>query len=279
MLYEYEFDDFYVRHAIDEYPDPKNFSMHIHKVCEIYFFISGDVRYRIEGSGYLLDENSLLIMRPAEAHSPNILSPKRYERFAAYFPIGFIESIDPEGRLVRMFREKQLGKNNLFTSAEIDTKLIKSLFFKMVEDGDDYEKQLTIKTHLIYILDMLMRAYRGREDAPDHTSKNVAIRMVAYVNEHLFENITVPEIARHFYLSPSQFSRIFKQATGASPWEYITKKRLTAVNERINKGEAARAAAEECGFGDYSSFYRAYTKHFGSSPSQDAARRGDFYVK
>ena len=114
MLYEYSFGDFYLRHASDDEPDDRNFSMHIHEMCEIYFFISGDVKYLVEGSEYMLEENSLLILRPAEAHNPKILSQKKYERFAINFPIRFAESIDPCGRLTRMFIDKQLGKNNLF---------------------------------------------------------------------------------------------------------------------------------------------------------------------
>ncbi|MBQ8196233.1 MAG: AraC family ligand binding domain-containing protein, partial [Oscillospiraceae bacterium] len=72
MLKEYSFGDIYIRHAIDNSPDEKEFNMHIHDRCEIYFFISGNVEYLVEGSKYPLNENSLMIMRPAEAHSPKI---------------------------------------------------------------------------------------------------------------------------------------------------------------------------------------------------------------
>ena len=46
-------------------------------------------------------------------------------------------------------------------------------------------------------------------------------------------------------------------------------KRLTAAREKIRSGEAAQYAAESCGFGDYSTFYRAYVKYFGRSPKCD----------
>lgn len=267
MLNEYSFDNIYIRHAIDDCPDDKNFTMHIHEQCEIYFFVSGNVEYLVEGSKYPLEENSLMIMRPAEAHKPKIIGCERYERYAVNFPLSFAQDIDPMGKLVKAFTERTLGKNNMFGCSEIDTEIVKKLFSEMCQGNNDYDKQLAIKTHLLMLLDIISRAHNEQGNAlvkPQSTAE----RVVAYVNNHLFEEITIPKLAEHFYLSTSQFSRIFKQATGAAPWEYITKKRLTAAKEKIRSGMSAQTASESCGFGDYSSFYRAYTKHFGCAPKE-----------
>lgn len=269
MLNEYSFGDIYIRHAVDDCPDDNNtFTMHIHEGCEIYFFVSGSVEYLVEGSKYPLDENSLMIMRPAEAHKPQIIGRERYERYAINFPISFAESIDPQNRLVKAFTERPLGKNNMLDDSVIDTELVGKLFAEMCNDDEDYSKQLTIKTHLLMLLEMICRAYDKQETAPQKP-QSTAERIVSYVNNHLFESISVPKLAEHFYLSPSQFSRVFRKATGAAPWEYITKKRLTAAKEKIRSGSSAQKASESCGFGDYSSFYRAYTKHFGCAPTDN----------
>lgn len=265
MLNEYSFGNIYIRHAVDDCPDDKDFTMHIHQQCEIYFFISGNVEYLVEGSKYLLDENSLMIMQPAEAHKPKIIGNERYERYAINFPIDFANSIDPDGRLTKAFTERALGKNNMFSCYEIDMTLAKKLFSEMCEAEDNYGRQLAINTHLPILLDMITRSYNNRSNS-EPKPQSTAERIVSYVNNHLFEDISVPKLAEHFYLSPSQFSRVFRQATGAAPWEYITKKRLTAAKEKIRSGSSAQIASESCGFGDYSSFYRAYVKHFGCSP-------------
>lgn len=268
MLNEYRFGDIYIRHAVDDCPDDKNFTMHIHGQCEIYFLVSGNVEYLVEGSNYPLEENSMMIMRPAEAHKPKITGKEKYERYAINFPIDFAKLIDPNGKLTKAFTERPLGKNNMFSSTETDMKLVERLFAEMCEAADDYNKQLTINTHLLMLLDMISRAYINHGNI-EHKQRTAAERIVAYVNNHLYENISVPKLAEHFFLSPSQFSRVFKQATGAAPWEYITKKRLTAAKEKIRNGCSAQSAAESCGFGDYSAFYRAYTKHFGCAPKNN----------
>ena len=266
MLNEYSFGEIYIRHAIDDYPDDSHFTMHIHEQCEIYFFISGNVEYLVEGSKYFLAPDTLMIMRPSEVHKPRIISGERYERYALNFPVRFAENIDPQRRLIKAFTERTLGKNNMLDSSMIDTGLVRKLFSKMCENSDDYGKQLKIKTHLPLLLDMISHAY-DRQIKIDHEPKSTSERIVNYVNEHLFENISIPGLASYFYLSQSQFRRVFKQATGASPWEYITKKRLNAAKEKIRNGSSAMMASESCGFGDYSAFYRAYTKYFGCAPT------------
>lgn len=266
MLNEYSFGNIYIRHAVDDCPDDKYFTMHIHEQCEIYFFVSGNVEYLVEGSKYPLDENSLMIMRPAEAHKPKIIGKERYERYAINFPVDFANTIDTECRLTKAFTERSLGKNNMFGNDGIDIKLVKNLFEEMCCGNDDYSRQLTIKTHLLMLLDMISRAYNKQKNV-EHKPQSTAERMVAYVNNHLFEDVSIPKLAEHFYLSSSQFSRVFRQATGAAPWEYITQKRLTAAKEKIRSGFSAQNASETCGFGDYSTFYRAYTKHFGCAPT------------
>ncbi len=268
MLKEYSFENIYIRHAVDDCPDDKLFTMHIHEYCEIYFFVSGNVEYLVEGSKYSLNESTLMIMCPAEAHKPKILGKERYERYAVNFPIFFAESIDPQNRLVKAFTERPLGKNNMIDYSAIDMGLVGKLFAEMCNDDEDYSKQLTIKTHLLMLLEMIRHAY-VKQETVEHKLQSTSERIVAYVNNHLFESISIPKLAEHFFLSPSQFSRVFRQATGAAPWEYITKKRLTAAKEKIRSGSSARKASESCGFGDYSAFYRAYTKHFGCSPTDN----------
>ena len=74
LLEEYNTKELYIRHAIDSHPDDKCFTMHVHERYEIYYFLSGDAEYLVEGSQYPLTPGSLLIMRPAESHKAKIKS-------------------------------------------------------------------------------------------------------------------------------------------------------------------------------------------------------------
>lgn len=270
ILQEYKKKGIYVKHAVTEAPSDADFPMHIHGTCEIYFFLAGKVEYLVEGTSYPLRSGSLLLMRPAESHKPRILTPLGYERYNINFPLSLFADMDPEGRLMRPLTDRPLGRGNLYTSDELTDLPLQKLFFEMCySDADEYGKRLKIRTNLWRILDAVYQAYlqRGAAEYTPPACRNEEI--VAYVNAHLSEDLSIPLLAEHFFLSPSQFNRVFKAATGAAPWTYITAKRLTAAKEKIHGGTSVQSAFEGSGFGDYSAFYRAYTKHFGHAPTED----------
>ncbi len=268
ILKEYLKDDIYLKHNITDAPCDSSFNMHIHDTCELYLLVRGEVESLVEGTVYPLQAGSVVIMRPFESHKTRILAKKPYERYVVNFPVSIFESIDPEKRLLRAFCARENGCNNVYTKEElqglqIDELLRDACYYA----GDDYGRQLRIQTMMLRILDVLNTAYlkRSIEDVP----KSRKTEMVAYINAHIGDDITVPKLAEHFYLSASQFSRIFKDATGAAPWSYIIAKRLSAARERLKLGASVQNAFESSGFNDYSAFYRAYVKFFGNSPTED----------
>lgn len=248
-----------IRHAIDEQPDSNGFYFHIHDRCELFYFISGNAQYLVEGSVYPLEHDSLLIMRPGEAHCTRFLSAERYERYAVNFPLSLFDSLDPERRLMKPFTDRPLGHRNHYYIPGIKDTLSELAYF----EGDDYSRTLLFTTKLAGVMDML-----GKQSSHNPTAEpTISEQLVWYVNDMLCEEITVERLAEHFFLSASQFTRLFKEATGAAPWAYITAKRLVRARELLQSGESAKRAAEVCGFNDYSVFYKAYVKHFVEKPS------------
>ncbi len=269
IVREFNYDNLYTRYAVDETPDDRDFAMHVHQNCEIFYFVSGNAEYLVEGARYPLESGSILIMRPSESHRAKILGGGKYERYAVNFSVSAIDNIDPEHRLLKAFFDRPLGRGNMFLPTEFGDENIQKIFAEMCKKCSRYEMQVNVNTHLFWLLDRINRAWLKRDSEEYSPPQNISERIVLYVNFHLFEELSVPMLAEHFFLSPSQFGRIFKQATGAAPWEYITIKRLTAAREKIRNGEHSGRAAESCGFRDYSAFYRAYVKYFGCSPKYD----------
>lgn len=267
---EYEMGDLFVRHAVDEHPEDKYFFMHIHERCEIFYFLTGRAEYLVEGARYPLEPGSLMIMSPLESHRTRILDGSRYERFVINFSVSAVDGIDPKHRLLKPFFDRPAGRGNLYMPSEFPILQPAGIFRALFEDGlDDYGRKVRISSYLFFLLESLFEVYMRRKAAEYKPPESLAEQMVAYVNAHLYDELSVPALAEQFLLSVSQFGKLFKQATGAAPWEYITAKRLSAAREKMRAGAKAQNAAQSCGFGDYSAFYRAYVKYFGSSPQSD----------
>ena len=90
-------------------------------------------------------------------------------------------------------------------------------------------------------------------------------------------------LVRRFFMRINHLTSIFRQATGTTVARYILYKRMTIARKELAMGTPAAEAASRAGFGDYSSFFRAYRKMFGCAPTDKTAmelpdmdKSGDF---
>lgn len=262
-VYHYRDEDLFFHHSYDAHPNPAEFKMHTHDHCEIYYFISGKGKFHIEGSEYPLNSGDILLMRSAEAHYIDIDPRYPYERLAVHFREGFLESLDPNGNLLSTFLNREPGKGNLFTDADFATDNFKIYLRNMTYAS--HNQRLQILTSLLPLLNELYNAAAGRSEEASPAESNV-YRIIRYINAHLYEELSLDGICKEFYISKPQLCRMFKRATGSTVWEYVTVKRLLAAQRLIRSGIPVAETARKCGFGDYTSFYRAYRKQFGEAP-------------
>lgn len=91
-------------------------------------------------------------------------------------------------------------------------------------------------------------------------------QVLAYIDAHLGEPLTVREIADVARVSVFHFSRLFRQATGRAPYAFVTDKRLERAAERLRQGEEpVMEIARTLGFASASHFGRAFAKRMGCS--------------
>ncbi|MEI6339838.1 MAG: helix-turn-helix domain-containing protein [Verrucomicrobiota bacterium] len=94
-------------------------------------------------------------------------------------------------------------------------------------------------------------------------------RAIEYIDLNFPERITLDDLAACCHVSRRHFFRIFEQAVGVAPMEYVKKIRLQKAAEMLvttqyNVTEVAFA----CGFNDSNYFSALYHKEFGVPPSR-----------
>ncbi len=90
-----------------------------------------------------------------------------------------------------------------------------------------------------------------------------------FILEHIHEKITVQQLAAAVHMSASHFSRVFKQQTGFSPYDYVLIVRLNKAKELLQKTEMTVASiAYETGFNSESNFISFFTESEGISPGK-----------
>lgn len=263
-LFEYRDDDIYCHHSLDPHPRPEDFQIHAHETPEVYCFLSGQGSFLVEGTNYPLQPGDILLMRPAETHRLMISPAAPYERIAIHFPLSLFDSLDPERALLRPFLDHPLGIKNRYAAQ--DYPALHPLIGQLTAN------RLQIISRLMRLLTEFSSLAENAAHFPEHPG-DFSQTLVRYVNEHLYEELSLQGIGDVFLRSPSQVSRVFRQATGTSLWEYVMIKRLLAARAMLQRGDSAAAAGLACGFKDYSSFYRAYFRRFGHAPSTDKERK------
>lgn len=268
-LYEYIDSDIHIHHALDLVSEDKDFPMHAHGWCEILGVIRGRGDYTIEGSVYRLEPGCILLMRPAETHKLHIDPSEPYERIMVNFPLELVRKIDPGEKLLQPFLDRPLGHLNYYRNQEFNTISGITYLREMVSVAYTREDQrLNVITNLFPLLNTIKNIFIYKKNFEmDYANQNTSQLIINYINEHLHEDLSLDTLSRQLFMSKSQMSRLLKKATGSSILDYITIKRLMRAREYIQNGETASNASRLCGFNNYSSFYRAYVKHFSSSPS------------
>lgn len=273
------FSDLFFHYSISEKLDQDLFDLHCHDSFEIYFFIGGEGFYLIEGRRYELRPYSLAVIRPGEVHCFKASGDSAYERCALHFSPDYLKTGEDEKKLLLSpFYNRELGSGNFYHVAE--DRSILSLFNEFIYASSlpEEEKRLTVGFLLGLLLTKIELLSRKAGGVPeeDYGSKLVT-GVLQCINDNLTEHLTLDDIASRFYVSKYHLSRIFKSQTGVSVIEYLIRKRVFLSQQLLKEGATAAEACARSGFGDYTSFYRAFKRIVGCPPlekKEDALRGG-----
>ncbi|MEM8820120.1 MAG: AraC family transcriptional regulator [Pseudomonadota bacterium] len=97
-------------------------------------------------------------------------------------------------------------------------------------------------------------------------------RAVEHIRAHLADDLSLDTMAGIAAMSPSHFARAFKQATGASPLQFVIAERLEAALALLRTTRLSVAeVAFRVGYNDVPRFGQHFKRRFGRTP---AAARG-----
>ena len=95
-----------------------------------------------------------------------------------------------------------------------------------------------------------------------------------YINAHVYQRITLEQLAGAVYLSPRQLSRIISNEYGCSLAQLITAKRMDAAQMLLQSTSIpVSQISAQVGIGDEHYFYRLFKTRFGISPLQYRKRK------
>ena len=253
-----------------DYKLPK-VSLHSHDYYEFYFFLEGDISIQLDKEIFPILPGDLLLVPPGIPHRPSIHNQDiPYRRFVFWISQEYCNVLMHQSQdYVYLMQYVQTTKKYVFHNDRVSFNAIQSKILRLIEEmqSDRFGRSAQISLCVNDLILCLNRTIYTR-NVPRKKNEELDLyqQITEYIEEHLDENLSLDSLAEEFYVSKYHIAHVFKDRLGMSIHQYITKKRLALCKEAILGKASITEIYQTYGFGDYSSFYRAFKKEYGISP-------------
>lgn len=263
--------DFEIYYYSDNHPT--GVTAHSHDYYEFYFFAGGNVTIYIDGKGYPLKSGDMVLIPPGISHYAHILDfDVPYQRFVFWISKDYCRQLMSQSAdYGYLLQHVTVNKHYIYHYDMLDFHALQSKLLRLLEEihDDRFGKSAMLPLCVNDLVLYLNRTvYEAEHPATPKETQSLYRNLISYIEEHLEEDLSLDSLAGTFYVSKYHIAHLFKENLGLSLHQYILKKRLSLCRDAILGGSDINDAAMLCGFGDYSSFYRAFKKEYGVSPRE-----------
>lgn len=168
-------------------------------------------------------------------------------------------TVDPDPIFVR--------DGNVVTSAGVTAGM--DLALALVEDDLGPQVALDVARQLV----VFVRRPGGQAQFSAQLAAQAPAReplrdLVAWLDDHLDEDLAVEALAHRAHMSPRHFARTFRAEVGVTPAAHVEALRVERARRELEATRApVEAIARGCGFGTPETFRRAFARRTGVSPT------------
>lgn len=247
-----------VRHFVDHRSGGHS---HWHEEIELQYVVNGEIQPLCNLYSLTLKKGDILFVNSKELHSGNV-APLHGEFYCFHISKEFFSNLIGSEHIVfqNAIRDDECAKildeavkcskNNDFKSRVKMGKLLYS-FFEIC--AERYVKATLNETDF--------KKYFKRTDKFND--------MVKYIEEHYTEGLTVSELARQFYVTPSYFAHFFKRRSGKSVIQYLNEVRVIKARLLLEQEDTpVSEVALRVGFDDINYFSRKFKQKTGKTPTE-----------
>ena len=228
---------------------------------------------QIKERSYPLSYGDVILIPPGISHKLIIHDfALPYRRFVFWISQEFCRHLltvsADYGYLIQFVQERQ---DYIFHNDRITFNSIQSKLLRLLEEmqGQRFCQSAQISLCVNDLLLHLTRlVYERNHPRQQSETASLCENLCAFIEEHIEENLSLERLSGEFFVSKYHIAHVFKENLGLSVHQYIMKKRLTLCRQAILSDMSITEAYQTFGFGDYSSFFRAFKREYGISPKE-----------
>lgn len=245
--------------------------LHYHDFYQIYFITEGILTHHSQDGSTELVSGDCFIVPPFFRH--RISDGKSAPTFYSFsFKKEFLTNNTTNDTLISELLSTLTPQNTQLKISLPSEKIhqLKNLLEYCLEEFLNQENgwQYSVQSLLSYILIMFSRKYSSNSAITYRTDSNVW-DCIDYINGHFKEDIKLKDVLEKFHFSHSTFLRAFTANTGKNFSTYLIDCKIEYACALLRETDKPSAIiSSECGFYDYSAFYRAFCRRMKVSPNK-----------
>lgn len=246
-----------------------SYTYHCHDGCEIYLFLTGNIRVYIEQSCFIPPGGTLILFQPRQLHHIQSIDETLYERIVIDLPAEYINSLAADRQWLSDCLLKQ-DTGNLttltFTQQEELVSLCKKInrYNHTGRPGDRIRKNAYVEILLATVSEILQK----KKEFFQNTMPDSVVHIMQYIDTHLNENVNFTQMAKKLGIPLHFLREEFRRHTGLSLREYLLERKIVNAKTLLRNGASVTEACFASGFNDYANFIRSFRKKEGISPGK-----------
>lgn len=248
-----------------------------HEFFEMLYVKKGQAVFEISGQPVNIGPNDIVIIKPNQPHKLSIKSESGCEFIVLSF--GFVSQKNSEFSEVPLedfLNFVNSKENGAFIALKVSQKneiitLLNRILKEMVnnEIGSDFLNRLMVLELFVFISRALKMEWENSIKFKSPKLKELIQISVNFINNNYERDISLGDIARFVFLSPSYFTRAFKDEMGLSPINYLLKVRVERAKELLGETDTKISnIALSVGFSNQQRFNEIFKKYSGITPLQ-----------
>lgn len=241
---------------------------HLHSCYEFVYITRGNLVYTVEDCKYKVSPGDMIFTRPNELHSFSFPEKCIFERQFFHIYLDYIKDFPEITELIKQYHN---GRKNYIPAQVVQEYDFPKIFaiLRQYNDSTNPETHAAAYSCAVLLMVKMNEILRTIDFDNLRPAENPTIlKILNYIDSALTENLTLDNIAKATFFSPVYLSSLFKKEMGMSIKDYINMHRILLAKNRILNGEKISSVYHKCGFDDYSTFYRVFSKFVGMSPDR-----------
>jgi AraC-like DNA-binding protein len=250
---------------------------HYHDFCELVLVLSGRGRHVLEGESFSVAAGNVFVVQGQQVHcfrdrEDLVLVNIMYDPVRLPLPSGLLRRLpgysalfmlEPSFRSAHRFSSRlQLDREGLGIAEALSGRIQKEAL------GAQPGHEAVLLGLLVELMVFLSRRY-GESEVNESQSLLQMGKLISALEKRYDEPWTLAQLARFAGLSRTGLLRVFRQATGKSPIDYLIGLRIEAAKRLLRQSDLGMTEiALEVGFGDSNYFARQFRVVAGRTPSE-----------